>query len=281
VSAAAALAEHYAATYPDEVARHLERLPPAEGAALVSALAPAVAAALLPHVAPAHAALILSGLTPEMASPIVAVMRTEIAASLLRRLDAPTVEALLDALPGEQAAGVRALLARAPETAGGVMDPHVLAVPATATVADARRLLEAMPQRLYYYVYIVDGDHRLAGAVDLRELLQASPADPVRSLVRPGVTWLAADAPLDSVFAHPGWRTLDAMPVVDAERRFLGVLRHRRMRELQESRQSQGGDDRAVRTVMALGEIYWLGLCGLLQGIASTATDAASEGARP
>jgi hypothetical protein len=32
---------------------------------------------------------------------------------------------------------------------------------------------------------------------------------------------------------------------------------------------------------MALGEIYWLGLCGLLQGIASTATDVASEGARP
>ena len=66
--------------------------------------------------------------------------------------------------------------------------------------------------------------------------------------------------------------------MVDHDGRFLGVLRHRRMRQLQEEDTPASGDDRAVRTVMALGEVYWLGLCGLLQGIAATASESAAPG---
>jgi magnesium transporter len=193
-------------------------------------------------------------------------------------MDPAVVARILAALPVEQARGVGALLAHGPATAGGVMDPHVLAVPLAATVADVRALLDTAPQHLYYYVYVVDAEHRLAGVFDLAELMQAGAADPVRAIVKPRVTWLAADAPLASVFAHPGWRALDAMPVVDHDRRFLGVLRHRHMRQLQEQETPAGGDDRTLRTVMALGEIYWLGLCGLLQGLASSATESAAPG---
>ncbi|HUF47959.1 MAG TPA: hypothetical protein VMM93_09085, partial [Vicinamibacterales bacterium] len=117
---------------------------------------------------------------------------------------------------------------------------------------------------------------RLVGVFDLAELQQADADQPVRAIANSSVTWLSADAPLASVFAHPGWRTLDAMPVVDDGRRFLGVLRHRTMRQLQEQDTPASGDDRTVRTVMALGEIYWLGLCGLLQGIAVTASESAA-----
>jgi hypothetical protein len=49
------------------------------------------------------------------------------------------------------------------------------------------------------------------------------------------------------------------------------------MRQLRELADSSGGDDRTVRTMMALGEIYWLGLCGLLQGIAATASESPGE----
>jgi len=278
VSAAAALVEHYAGTYPDEISRALERLDPVDAAVVVSALPPERAAALLPHLAAGRASRVIGDLPLDVASAIIGPMRIDAVAALLRRMDPAAVSRLLDVLPAEQARGTRLLLAHAPGTAGAVMNAHVFTVPAAATVADARRLLETAPEHLYYYVYVVDAEHRLAGVLDIAELMQAPPGEPVRAIARPDVTWLSADAPLESVFAHPGWRTLDAIPVVDAGRRLLGVLRHRRMRELQEQSRPILGDDRTVRTVMALGEIYWLGLCGLLQGIASTATDSPARG---
>jgi len=278
VTAAAALVEHYTTAYPDEMARRLERLDPVDAAVVLSVMASGRAAALLPHLAPGRASRLIGDLPLDAAAAIVGPMRADAVASLLRRMDPAPISRLLDVLPAEEARGIRVLLAHAPGTAGAVMDAHVLTVPAAATVADARRLLETAPEHLYYYVYVVDAEHRLAGVFDIAELMQASPAAPVRAVARPSVTWLSADAPLESVFAHPGWRTLDAIPVVDAGRRLLGALRHRRMRELQEQSRPIVGDDRTVRTVMALGEIYWLGLCGLLQGIASTAVDSPARG---
>lgn len=272
------LVQHYAASYPDEVARHVERLERAEVVAVLSALAPETVAPLLPHVAPGLAARSVGDLPGETAAAVVALMPADQVAAVLRRLDEATSARIVEALPAAQARSVAALLAYGPATAGGVMDPDVLTVPVAATVADARALLERSPEHLYYYVFAVDAEGRLAGVFDLAELMQADPAASLRAIVTPSVTWLSADAPLESVFAHPGWRLLDAMPVVDAGGRFLGVVRHRHMRRLQEQNAPAGGDDQAVRAVMALGEIYWLGLCGLLQGIASTATESAAGG---
>jgi magnesium transporter len=278
VSAGRALLEHYAVTCPDEVARRMERLDPGSAVVVLSALPSETAAALLLRLAPGHAARIVADLSAEVAAAVTGAMRVEGAASLLRRMEPAVAAGILGALPAERARGIGALLAHGPATAGGVMDPDVFTAPLAATVADVRALLEATPEHLYYYVYVVDAEQRLAGVFDLAELMQAASGDPVGTLVRPGVTWLSAEAPLESVFAHPGWRSLDAMPVVDRDRHFLGVLRHRRMRQLQEQEQPAAADDRTVRTVMALGEIYWLGLCGLLQGIAATATESAIPG---
>jgi magnesium transporter len=278
VSARLDLVEHYAMTWPDEVARHVERLDPDHAVIVFSALPHPTAASLLPHLAAGHAARIVADLPAEAAAAVTGLMRADGAASLLRRMNPAVVSRILGELPADQARGVSALLAHGPATAGGVMDPDVLTVPVAATVADARILLETAPEHLYYYVYVIDVEHRLAGVFDLAELMQADPGEPVRAIIKPSVTWLSADAPLDSVFAHPGWRTFDAMPVVDSDRRFLGVLRHRRMRQLQEQESTANNDDGAVRIVMALGELYWLGLGGLLQGLASTATTSAASG---
>lgn len=277
MSASLPVVEHYLATYPAEIARHVDRLPPDDAVALTGALSDATAATLLTHLAPALAARVLAGLSDDKGPDVLAEMPIDAAAALLRRLAPPDRELVLERVPVTLAHRLGTLLTHGHATAGGVMDPDVLTVPLSATVADARALLEATPDHLYYYLYVVDAEQRLAGVFDLAELMQAPPDLPIEALLTTAVTWLHADAPLESVFAHPGWRTLDALPVVDVDRHFLGVLRHRTMRQLREH-ETPTGDDRAVRTVMALGEIYWLGLCGLLQGIASTATDTAAQG---
>lgn len=278
MSACRQVVEHYAMNHPDDVARRLERLDVDDAVLVVSALPPDNAAALLPHVVQSHAARILTALSAETAADVTGAMPVDLAASLLRRVEPQVVARVLAALPAEQSRSLGALLAHEPLTAGGVMDPEVFTLPLAVSVADARHLVAANSEHLYYYVYVVNADHRLVGVINLAQLLQADARAPLRTVVPLHVTWLSADAPLASVFAHPGWRTFDALPVVDHDGRFLGVLRHRRMRQLQEEDTPASGDDGAVRTVMALGEVYWLGLCGLLQGIATTATESAAPG---
>jgi magnesium transporter len=263
--------DRYVSDKPHEVARHAEALDSDARTSILAANTPERSAALIQRVAPVQASEALRRMDREAAAGVLQALPIEVAASLLRRLPEDVAGPVLDALPAALAVALRQLLAHRPDTAGAVADPLALVVSHRATVAEASKLVEAGPPHLYYYVYVVDDDHRLAGVFDLAELMRARPDDTLARLMTPEVTWLAADATLETVFAHPGWHLLDAMPVVDANGRYLGVLRHRRMRQLREERGAQSDKDGAVRTVVALGEIYWLGLCGLVQGFATAA----------
>jgi magnesium transporter len=279
MSASLALVGAYLATHPQDVARSVERLPVDDVARLLGELPAESGATLLAHLAPAAAAKAIDKVRSEVATDILEQMRLEHLAPLLRRVGPAAAERFVDALSAERAQPARALLAQIPGTAGAVMDPEILTVPLDATVADARALIDAHPDHLYYYLYAVDTEHRLAGVLDIAELMQAA-AGPLRAIVKAHVVALPAAMPLKAVFAHAAWRDFDALPVVTDDRRFLGALRHRRVRQLLERDNLTHTDDRGVRTVMALGEVYWLGLCGLLQGIASAASEPAPDGGR-
>jgi len=273
VSASLALVERYVAMHPETAARHVERTSTADQAVVIGALPADAGATLLRFMAPTVAARTLTALDPEAAAARLEALPLDLASSLVRLLDPADVTRLLDAMPTARRDAMRALLAHPPHTAGGVMDPLVFTIPMAATVGEARALVEREPGHLYYYVFVVDADHHLAGVFDIAELMQADPSSPLALIVKTHVVWIAAGTTLDAVVVHPGWREFDALPVVGDDRRFLGVVRHRRVRQLAAMERPPTGDDRAVRTVMALGEIYWLGLCGLLQGISGTASE--------
>lgn len=270
------LLAQYVGAHPDELARRCDEMPGDVLAAFLEAIDSETAARLVPHLSPARAALGLAALDPATAAGILERLGTDLAASLLRQVDAMAADAILSTLPAERAMPVRVLLTYPSASAGGVMDPLVLTAPVAATAEAVRALVARYPDHLYYYVYVVDAEHRLVGVLDLAELFQARADMPVRSIMHDNVSWLSAESALDSVFVHPAWRHFDALPVVSTDRRFVGAIRHRRMRQLLEHHKPTPAGEPGVRTVMALGEIYWLGLCGLLQGIASTASESAA-----
>jgi len=272
VNARQSLLTRYALARPDDLARHVDTLPPEEVGGLLADLDAGAASSFLPHLTAAQAARALATIDPAPAAAILRAVEPDLAAALLRRIDPNATRAVLEALPDTYAAALRALLAYPADSAGGIMDPLVLTAPLAASVADVRALVAAHADHLYYYLYVIDAQHRLAGVLDLAELLQAAPDASLSTITRTNVARLAADLSLDSLFAHAGWQLYDALPVVDAQQRFLGVVRHRRMRQLLATHKPPLSAEPGVRTVMALGEIYWLGLCGLLQGLASTAS---------
>jgi len=265
-----AVVEAYVAAQPGDAGLAASALATADATALVADLAPASAATLLQHMAPGAAAACLAALDGDTGPAVSRELPIEILAGLLRRTG-DRAAPLLDALEPDVADPVRRLLSSPDGTAGAVMDPTAMTIPAASTAREARALVQREAVRLPDYVYAVDARQVLAGVVDVAALM-AAPADaPVTSVTRGGIDWVRVEMPLEAVEAHPGWLRFDVLPVVDADQRFVGLIRHRRLRQMRKEGGAASGDDGALRTLVALGEVYWLGLSGLMHGIAAAA----------
>ena len=72
---------------------------------------------------------------------------------------------------------VRELLAHREGTAGSLMTSEVATVPRDVTTTEAVELLRALPERppFLHYVYVLDAEGRLCGALALADVVLASP----------------------------------------------------------------------------------------------------------
>jgi magnesium transporter len=218
---------------------------------------------------PAAASDCLTLMEPAGAAAIVDRLPTDVAAGLLRRMTDENRTDLLSRLSAGEAGVLRRVLAYPPECAGAFMDPRALAVPDDVTVAEALARIRRAPQHLLYYVYVVDRDCRLAGVLDLRELMLARPGQLLADAMHRPVVSVPAAATRTALVAHPAWRDFHALPVVDRDATFVGAVRYQTLRALEDAAGQRAAGRDAVAAAFALGELYWLGLTGVLEGVAS------------
>jgi magnesium transporter len=263
------LCQAFADRHPGDAALLLERLPVADAAELLDALPPKTSVHMFDQMTPSAAAECLARMQPASAATLLSDLRTDLAAALLRRVDDRTCSALLERMPGAEA-GVLATVLRYPEgTAGALMDPKVLAVADHVTAGEALARVRRAPGNLLHYLYVVDRTGRLVGVVDLRELMLARPSEPLAGVMHRSVARLTASTTRPAILAHEGWRRVHALPVVDQSGVLLGAVRYQTFRRLDDEAREQARGADTVAAVFALGELYWLGLSGLLDGLAS------------
>jgi magnesium transporter len=268
------LATRFAADHPEDAAAVLEQLSFSDAAALLAELHAGEAAQLVAHLSAALAADCLKTMPDRVVASLLGELPIDLAARILVRADDEARQRWLAALPEERAEFLRRKLRYPPGTAGALVDPMVLALPEDLSVAEAQKQLRRSAERAYFYVYVVDRDQRLVGALDLRELLLAEPKAPLGAVMRRDVERVPAHADLAAVAAHAGWRDLDALPVVDAAGVFFGISRHRTMRQLS----APGGASQPVmQTLVSLGELYWTGLSAFLTGVSAVGPGAAAR----
>jgi len=264
-----ALATTFVDEHPEEAAAVLEQLAFGDTAELLAALTPELAAQTLSRISPSLAVDCLRSMDGGDLVRILHVLPLDLAARLFRRATEETREAWLHAVGPEMAELLRRKLRYPPGTAGAVADPLVLALPDTETVATAQRELKRSPERAYYYIYVLDREHRLLGALDIRELMLAEPKALLKDAMHRDIIAVPAATDLGTVMVHPGWGDLDALPIVDAEGVFFGIIRHRTIRKLAGYQATQQQGDPMVNTVVSIGELYWAGLSAFLSGMSS------------
>jgi Mg/Co/Ni transporter MgtE len=129
-------------------------------------------------------------------------------------------------MPPAAQAKIRSLLGYNPQTAGGMMNPDFISVPVDATVADALARVRASNFGLQQIaiVCVLDDAGKMVDTLSLAQLVRADEPQGVSELIddfNPSVP-LEADVP--EVARLMSDYNLTAMPVLDAERRPVGII---------------------------------------------------------
>ena len=268
---AGAFFEHH----PTEAARTLEAAPPGEIGALLSEMDGARVAPVVAAMDPAVAAAVLGVIDPPVAAGIVAAMQPRAAGVVLRRAAAPARAAILKQLPSRTASRLDALLEYPERSAGALLDPSVRTAPPDLTAQAMLDRLHAAGGTVHSYLYIVDRRGVLVGVMTLQELI-AAPLDVLLgAIAKRRLATLPATAGHAAIVTHPAWRDLRALPVVDREGRFLGVVRYETVRELESGASARALEPVATGLALDVGELAWVEGAALVEDLIDALREAA------
>jgi magnesium transporter len=148
------------------------------------------------------------------------------AADVLEELPEATAEEILIRMSPEDAAEIRELAAYEADTAGGLMTPDFVAVPADATAAQAIAAIRQLVDEAETanYVYVLDPERHLLGVLSSYRLLLSPPETPVAELMAPDTVRVRASADQEAAARLLTDRNLLAIPVVDDADHLLGII---------------------------------------------------------
>lgn len=172
------------------------------------------------------AAGLVAALAPEEAASVVDDLEADDAVDILGYLPQGALSAILKQLDREGADEIEDLLAYDDETAGGLMSPQFFSCLPEASVRDALEVIQASeePPENAFYVYVCDEDDRLVGVCSLRMLVISRPEQPLRDIMLTEVTAVAVGTDQEDVAEMVSRYDLVAVPVVDDQRRLIGVI---------------------------------------------------------
>ena len=209
-----------------DVADLMELLEPAQRIQLVEALGPAFNPEVLSELDETVRDQLLPALPKDVLANAVAALETDDAAYLLENLPEPVRQEILAQMPTGDRAALERNLEYPQDTAGRLMQTDFVAVPPFWTVGqviDHMREAEDLPET-FSDIYVVDPTYHVLGGVDLSRLLRTKRQVPIDAIMDAGRTTVLATANQEAVARQFERYDLKSAPVVDADKRLVGVV---------------------------------------------------------
>lgn len=184
------------------------------------------AVAVFGELDPVHQHIILGGLRDEEFPELVEAMDPDDRARMLREASPMVAARVLAALSPHERQMTDVLLGYPAGSVGQIMTPEVVALPRRFTAGQALQVVRdtGAYAETIYTLPVVDPGGGLVGVTGLRDIV-FSPADrPVLELIDTGVPRVCATDPAERVARLMRETNALALPVVDDQDRFVGLL---------------------------------------------------------
>lgn len=191
-------------------------------------------------------------------------MEVKFAVFSFRMMNEGLAGTILNRLSPGKSDSVRKLLQYLDHTVGAHMDPKVFTLTENLTLKDALAAIKKHKQRIQPHLFVITSDRKLVGVIALSDIITGDSDREIKAMMITKFTSLSPETPIQSVLNHREWQSFYAMPVVDHTSLFLGVISLESIRAIL----VQSGnkvEDMGQMTISALGELYRLGLAGLLR----------------
>jgi magnesium transporter len=212
--------------HPADIAEIISQVSHKEGASFFKGLDVETAAGALSELQPDVQAAIITGMETEKAADIIEEMPPDEAADVLSDLPMDKAKEILESIEKEEAEDIQELLSHEEDTAGGLMINEFIAYLPETKVKDAimkfRR--DAEEVETVYYIYVIEANEKLIGAVSLRDLLLADPDAGLTDIMETKLKTVTPDTDEMEVAEIISKYNLVALPVVDTEGFLLGIV---------------------------------------------------------
>lgn len=171
---------------------------------------------------------LLHTLGAERSSEIFNVMATDDAADLLGQLEDEHSEEILISMDQKEAEKVKELLAYPPDSAGGIMTNEYVWIRKTYTVNEAIEKLRAFAHIAdsIYYLYVIDQERKLVGALSIRDLLMFPLETKVEEIMFERVISVPVYMDQEEAARVIERYNFISVPVVDEEDHLIGIITH-------------------------------------------------------
>jgi CBS domain-containing protein len=213
--------------HPAELADLVEAASHREGEEILAAVRDDVEreADVFEELDPHHQVEFIAERSDEEAAELLGRMESDDAADLINELPEERREDVIALLPHVQRRRVRTLLGYDPATAGGLMSPDFICMYSQATREEVLARIERSqaPAETIAWIYAMNEQKRLRGAIQVVDLLRADPQLRLGAVADPPKRVLV-DADLEEVARLMTDFDLTVVPVVDENERLLGVI---------------------------------------------------------
>lgn len=197
-----------------------------EGVRLLRALTTEQSAKVFGYIGPNTQTLIAELLPTQDLAELVTAMPSDERADFFNLLDENRQHALFQSLASKEREDLRRLASFEEGTAGALMSSEYAVISTGMSASAAINLLRntAPDKETIYQAYVIDNQHKLVGAVSLRNLITAMPGTPVDDLIATGLVTASTDTPQEEVARLISRYDLLALPILDQDERLVGIV---------------------------------------------------------